>query len=195
MVKKVVALGGDGIGPLVVDATVWLLNEMKISNLEIISMPVGESAIETHGTAFPPETKQAAQNCDAILFGATEEKALQVIAFLRWGLENYANIRPIKYYPGIEVVSPLKKELIENIDYVFVREGTEGMYAAAGREGKVKKLVRKGVVNPAELERWGEKAIYALRICSPEGTERIARFALELCKKRKEEGIGKGLFY
>ncbi|NVM02532.1 MAG: isocitrate/isopropylmalate dehydrogenase family protein [Candidatus Helarchaeota archaeon] len=193
MAKKVIALGGDGIGPLVVDATVWLLKEMKIPNLEIKPMPVGESAIETHGEAFPPETKQAVQNCDAILFGATEEKALQVIAFLRWGLGNYANIRPIKYYPGIEVVSPMKKELIENIDYVFVREGTEGMYAAAGREGRVKKLAKKGVINPTEVERWGEKAIYALRICSPKGTERIARFGLELCRKRKEEGVGKGL--
>ncbi|MHA1376862.1 MAG: isocitrate/isopropylmalate family dehydrogenase [Candidatus Helarchaeota archaeon] len=193
MVKKVIAIGGDGIGPLVVDATVWLLNQMKLPNLEIKSMPAGESAIETHGSAFPPETREAFDNCDAILFGATEEKALQVIAYLRWGLGNYANIRPIKYYPGIEVVSPLKKELIENIDYVFVREGTEGMYAAAGREGKIRTLAKKGVVNPKELERWGPKAVYALRICSPEGTKRIAKIALDLCRKRKEEGVGKGL--
>ncbi len=193
MVKKVIAIGGDGIGNLVVPATVWLLKEMKLPNIEITPMPAGESAIETHGTAFPPETKQAMGECDAILFGATGEQALQVIAYLRWGLGNYANIRPIKYYPGIEVVSPLKKELIENIDYVFVREGTEGMYAAAGREGKVRTLARKGVVNPTELERWGEKAVYALRICSPQGTERIARVALDLCRKRKEEGVGRGL--
>ena len=193
MVKKVVAIGGDGIGPLVVDATVWLLNQMKIPNLEITPMPAGESAIETHGAPFPDETKEAFNNCDAILFGATEEKALQVIAYLRWGLGNYANLRPIKYYPGIEVVSPLKKELIENIDYVFVREGTEGMYAAAGREGRIKKLAKKGIVNPKELERWGPKAVYALRITSPEGTEKIARVALDLCRKRKEEGVGKGL--
>ncbi|MHA1299435.1 MAG: isocitrate/isopropylmalate family dehydrogenase [Candidatus Helarchaeota archaeon] len=66
MVKKVVAIGGDGIGPLVVNATVWLLNQMKIPNLEITPMPAGESAIETHGAAFPPETKEAFENCDAI---------------------------------------------------------------------------------------------------------------------------------
>lgn len=193
MVKKVVSLGGDGIGPLVVDATVWLLNEMHVPDLEITPMPCGESAVATHGSTFPPETKEALDNCDAILFGATEESALQVIAYLRWGLGNYANIRPLKYYPGIEVVSPLKTELIQKIDYVFVREGSEGMYAAAGREGKVKTLAKKGVVNPTELERWGEKAVYALRICSPEATLRIAKYACEICMKRKNEGIGKGL--
>ncbi|MFX1385269.1 MAG: isocitrate/isopropylmalate family dehydrogenase, partial [Promethearchaeota archaeon] len=51
--KIVVALGGDGIGPEVVNATVLILKGMKIKGLEIKSMPCGESAIETHGDAFP----------------------------------------------------------------------------------------------------------------------------------------------
>ncbi|NVM30108.1 MAG: isocitrate/isopropylmalate dehydrogenase family protein [Candidatus Helarchaeota archaeon] len=189
--KVVTTIGGDGIGPLVVDGTVLVLEGMKIPGLEIRKMPAGESAIETHGAAFPPETRESIDNCDAILFGATEEKALQVIAYLRWGLGNYANIRPIKYFPGMATV--MKTELVENVDYCFVREGTEGMYAAAGKEGKVRQLARKRVVTPADVEKWGEKAVYAMRIVSPKGTDRIGRVACEICQKRKEQGVGKGL--
>lgn len=189
--KTIVAIGGDGIGPLVVDATVHVLKGMNLPGLTIKEMPAGESAIETHGAAFPEETKEAMDNCDAILFGATEESALQVIAYLRWGLDNFANLRPIKYFKGMETV--MKTELVEDVDYVFVREGTEGMYAAAGKEGKVKSLYRKGVITKYDLEKWGKMARYAFRIVSKEGTDRIAKVACEICMKRKEEGIGKGL--
>jgi isocitrate/isopropylmalate dehydrogenase len=189
--KIVTAIGGDGIGPLVVDGTVLVLEGMKLSGLEIRKMPAGESALKTLGAAFPPETRQSIDESDAILFGATEESALQVIAYLRWGLGNYANLRPIKYYPGMSTV--MKDELVKHVNYIFVREGTEGMYAAAGKEGKVKELYKKRIVTPADVEKWGEKALYAMRIVSPKATDRIGRVACEVCKKRKEKGIGKGL--
>ena len=189
--KVVTAIGGDGIGPLVVDATVLILKGMNLPGLEIRSMPAGESAIKTHGAAFPPETRASTDECDAILFGATEESALQVIAYLRWGLGNYANIRPIKYYPGMYTV--MKDELVQKVNYTFVREGTEGMYAAAGKEGKVRELFKKRIVTPTDVEKWGEDAVYAMRIVSKKATDRIGRVACEICTKRKEQGIGKGL--
>lgn len=189
--KTVIALGGDGIGPTVVNATVLVLEGMKIEGLEIKSMPCGESAMETHGNAFPPETRNAVDNCDAVLFGATHETAVQVIAYLRWGLGNFANIRPIKYFKGMDTT--LKPELVENVDYVFIRECTEGMYAATGKEGKLKKLIRKGLISKPDIEKWTEDAIYAIRIVSPNATDRIGKVACETCIKRKDEGIGKGL--
>ncbi len=190
-IKKVVALGGDGIGPEVVNATVKILEYMKIKGIEIRTMPCGESALKTHGNAFPDETKKAIDQCDAVLFGATHESAIQVIAYLRWGLGNFANIRPIMYFKGMHTV--LKQEYVENINYVFVRECTEGMYAATGKEGKLKKLIKKGLIYKPDAERWTENAIYALRVVSPRATDRIGRVACELCLKRLEEGIGKGL--
>ncbi|NHI93419.1 MAG: isocitrate/isopropylmalate dehydrogenase family protein [Candidatus Lokiarchaeota archaeon] len=189
--KVVTAIGGDGIGPQIVKATVKLLEGMNIPGLKIKLMPGGESAIETHGVPFPQETKESIDNCDAILFGATEERALQIIAYLRWGLDNFANIRPIKYYKGM--FTAMKEEHVQKVDYVFVREGTEGMYAAAGKEGSVKKLFNKGIVNKTDYEKWGPKAKYAMRIVSPAATERIARVACEICMKRKKLGKGKGL--
>ncbi len=189
--KIITAIGGDGIGPLVVDATVLILKGMKLPGVEIRSMPAGESAIKTHGSAFPAETRQAVDVSDAILFGATEESALQVIAYLRWGLGNYANIRPIKYYPGMYTV--MKEELVQKVNYTYVREGTEGMYAAAGKEGKVRELYKKRIVTPTDVEKWGEDAVYAMRIVSKKATDRIGRVACEICTQRKEKGIGKGL--
>jgi 3-isopropylmalate dehydrogenase len=189
--KMITALGGDGIGPEVVDATVFVLEGMNISGLEIKKMPCGESAIKSHGNAFPPETKEAVDNSDAVLFGATHESAIQVIAYLRWGLGNFANIRPIKYFKGMD--TNLKPELVENIDYTFIRETTEGCYAAAGKEGKLTKLIKKGLIYKPDIERWTEDAIYGLRVVSPQATDKVGRVACEVCLKRKNEGIGKGL--
>jgi len=189
--KTVTALGGDGIGPEVVNATLLVLEGMKINRLEIKKMPCGESAMETHGNAFPPETKEAVDHSDAVLFGATHETAVQVIAYLRWGLGNFANIRPIKYFKGMD--SNLKPELVENIDYTFIRESTEGCYAAAGKEGRLTKLIKKGLIYKPDIERWTEDAIYGLRVVSPRATDRIGHVACEICMRRKNEGIGKGL--
>ncbi|MFX0186665.1 MAG: isocitrate/isopropylmalate family dehydrogenase [Candidatus Hodarchaeota archaeon] len=189
--KIVTALGGDGIGPTVVNATVLVLEGMNINGLEIKKMPCGESAMETHGNAFPPETRKAVDKSDAVLFGATHETAIQVIAYLRWGLGNYANIRPIKYFKGMN--TNLKLDLVENIDYTFIRECTQGSYAAVGKEGKLTKLIKKGLIYKPDIERWTEKAIYSLRIVSPQATDRVGHVACEMCMKRKNEGIGKGL--
>lgn len=189
--KKVVALGGDGIGPIVVDATVHILENMNIDGLILKKMPCGKSAIETHGNAFPEETKDEINNSDAALFGATHRSAIQVLAYLRWGLGNYANIRPIISFEGMHSV--MKPEYIRNVNYAFVRESTEGMYAATGKEGKLKKLIKKGLIYKPDQEKWGEKAIYAMRIVSPQGTDRIGRAACQYCMKRKKEGIGRGL--
>ncbi len=189
--KIVTALGGDGIGPTVVNATVFVLEGMKINGLEIKSMPCGESAMKTHGNAFPPESREAVDNSDAVLFGATHETAVQVIAYLRWGLGNYANIRPIKYFKGMD--TNLKPELVENVDYTFIRECTQGAYAAVGKEGKITKLIKKGLIYKSDIERWTDKAIYGLRVVSPHATDRVGRAACEMYMKRKNEGIGKGL--
>jgi len=189
--KTVVALGGDGIGPEVINATVFVLEGMKIRDLFIKKMPCGESAMETYGNAFPLETKEAVDTCDAVLFGATHETAVQVIAYLRWGLGNFANIRPIVYFKGMD--TNLKPELVENVNYTFVRETTEGCYAAAGKEGKLTKLIKKGLIYKTDIERWTEDAIYGLRVVSPKATDRVGRVACEVCIKRKKEGIGKGL--
>ena len=95
--------------------------------------------------------------------------------------------------PSGLVVVILKPELVENIDYTFIRECTQGCYAAVGKEGKLTKLIKKGLIYKPDIERWTEQAIYGLRVVSPQATDRVGRVACEVCMKRKDEGIGKGL--
>ncbi len=184
MPKQVVALGGDGIGPEVIDATVWLLKEMDISGLEIKKGLIGEEAIKVYNTAFPKESRELIDNSDAILFGAVGDTSTMVLAYLRWGLDNFANVRPVKYYDGAP--TPIKEP--EGIDFVFVRENLEGMYSCIGKEGKIAKLHKKGLMNKKDFEGYGEKAVYGTRIISERESMRVGRFACELAMKRKSRG-------
>lgn len=123
MTKKIVALGGDGIGPEVVDAAIQVLESMGL-DLEITKPLVGEAAIKKFGTPFPKEAIDLTNQSDAILFGATERASVIILTYLRWTLDTYANLRPIKYYEGVS--TPIKDP--EEIDFLIVRENSEGLY-------------------------------------------------------------------
>nr|MDO8090562.1 isocitrate/isopropylmalate family dehydrogenase [Candidatus Sigynarchaeota archaeon] len=86
MTKKIVALGGDGIGPEVVDAAIQVLESMGL-DIEILKPPCGEAAIKKYGTPFPKEAMDLTNESDAILFGATEQASVFILAYLRWFLD------------------------------------------------------------------------------------------------------------
>jgi isocitrate/isopropylmalate dehydrogenase len=184
MAKKVVAMGGDGVGPEVVNATCSVLESMGL-DIEITKAPCGEAAIRSHGTPLPDETKRLCEEADAILFGAIGDRSTEIITFLRWVLDTYANIRPARYYEGVR--SPLKDP--EGIDFVIVRENSEGLYPA--REGDISMLVR-GLPDYRDLlgrsfAQFGNGK-FAIRIITEKGTRRIAKFACEYAEDRKRAG-------
>ena len=121
--KRIVALEGDGIGIEVVQATCKLLKSSGF-DLDVSIAPSGESAFKTHGSVLPKESVDLCEAADAILFGAVSPISDPIIHYLRWGLGNYINVRPIKYYPGTN--SPLKDP--DGIDFVILREQSEGLY-------------------------------------------------------------------
>lgn len=183
--KKVVALGGEGIGPEVVEATCELLIAAGFP-LAILTPPHGEAALKTQGTPLPEETKRLCREADGVLFGAGgAPAAVAVISWLRWQQDAYANVRPIKYYPG--AASPLTDPA--GIDLVILRENSEGLYP--GREGELSDLTR---ALPDLTDRVGKRVAdfgegrFAVKVVSRRGTERIARFACELARKRKTKG-------
>lgn len=185
MTKNVIALGGDGVGPEVVNATCSILGNMGL-DMEITKAPCGESAIRSHGTPLPRETRQLCEEADAILFGAIGDKSTEVIAFLRWVLDTYANVRPAKYYEGVR--SPLKDP--EGIDFTIVRENSEGLYPA--REGDISMLARslpdyRDLLGRSFAQSGNGK--FAVRIVSEKGTRRIAKFACEYTENRKKVGF------
>jgi isocitrate/isopropylmalate dehydrogenase len=183
--KTIVALGGEGIGPEVVDATRTVLVAAGFP-LEFLTPPHGETAVKTHGTPLPDETKALCAKADGVLFGAAGGPASSaIITYLRWQLEAYANVRPIKYYPG--AASPLANP--SGIDFVILRENSEGLYP--GREGDLADLAR---ALPELSDRVGKRVgeygegRFAVKVVSRAGSERIARFGCELARRRQARG-------
>ena len=182
--KRIVALGGDGIGPEVVDAACHVLEHADFE-LEIIKPPSGEAVVKQYGTAFPEETKKLCDAADAVLFGASGEASQIIVLHLRWIGDNYVNIRPAKYYPG--TTSCLKDP--SGIDFVFLRENSEGLIP--GREGDLSLLAQR---LPEYRDLLGKsfadygEGKYAVRIVSERGSARLAKFACEYAMKRKEKG-------
>ncbi len=182
--KTVVALGGDGAGPEVIDAACYVLEKAGF-DLDIRKPPAGESAYERYGEAFPGETRIACDSADAILFGATATTSVAIFAYLRWILDNYVNIRPVKYLTGAR--SCLKDA--EGIDFVILRENSEGLYSFA--EGDLAAL---GTGLPGFRTLMGKsfsdfgEGKFAVRIISKSGTQRFAKYACEYIINRKRSG-------
>lgn len=185
MSKRVVALGGDGVGPEVINATCYILEKCGF-DLDIIKPPCGEAALKELGNAFPEETVRQCQEACAILFGAAGTASGIIVVYLRWILDNYANVRPVKYYEGAQ--SPLRDPV--GIDFVIVRENSEGLYPP--REGDLSVLAEglphyKDLISGKTFAQMGEGK-YAIRIITNEGAKRIARFACEHTAQRLELG-------
>ena len=185
MKKKIVALGGDGVGPEVMEVTCDILQKMGLG-LEILKPFCGEEALKTQGNAFPDETKKLCDESDAILFGATGGPSSGILAYLRWIMDNYINLRPVKYYPG--AYSPLKNP--EGIDFMLIRENSEGLYP--GREGDIPWLARRipEYKDPfgRTLDFYGEGK-FAIRLITQKGAQRIAKYAVQLAQERKSQGF------
>jgi isocitrate/isopropylmalate dehydrogenase len=183
--KKIVALGGDGVGPEVMEVTCRILEEARF-DLEILKPFCGTEAFKAQGNAFPDKAKRLCEESDAVLFGAAEGPSVAILVYLRWFMDNYINLRPVKYYPG--AFSPLKNP--EGIDFLLIRENSEGMYP--GREGDLPWLAQKlpEYKDPfgRTLDFYGEGK-FAIRLITRKGTDRIARYAVELARKRKCQGF------
>lgn len=137
MTKKIVTLAGDEIGPEIMSAGLRVLKAVskKIAfEYELVAKDFGGIAIDKHGHPLPEETLQAVKNADAILLAAighpkyndAKVRPEQGLLALRKELGLYANVRPLKIYPALKNLSPIRN--IENVDFVVIRELTGGIY-------------------------------------------------------------------
>jgi len=151
---------GDGIGREVIPAAVRVLEEV-IPALEIVRAEAGWECFQRRGVSVPPETLEAVRACGAALFGAVSSPARKVAGYrsailtMRQELELYANIRPVRSWPGI---SPR-----DDVDLIVVRENTEGLYSGRERQN-------------------GDEAV-AERVITGRASRRIGRCALDLCAR------------
>ena len=141
MTFRILALPGDGIGPEVMAAARRVLNALALKSGWRFSWReelIGGAAIETEGVPLPDRTLEAALEADAVLLGAVggpgwdglpghlrpERGLLQ----LRRALGAFANLRPIRCHRALVDRAPLKAELLQDVDILFVRELTGGLY-------------------------------------------------------------------
>jgi isocitrate/isopropylmalate dehydrogenase len=186
MKKTVVALPGEDAAPEAFHPTVKLVDRLGLG-IEWVFPPVGQAGIDAHGHAFPRVARDAIDAADATLFGSTSGPSALALFYLRWGKKTYANVRPARWIPGYK--SPLADP--SGLDLVVVRENLEDMYVRI--EGDVEKLAALGLESATARRPLAEMTPgkFALKVITVAGTERVARYAFDLARRRRERG-GRG---
>ncbi|MCF8034258.1 MAG: NAD-dependent isocitrate dehydrogenase [Desulfarculaceae bacterium] len=158
---EIAVIGGDGVGPEVVEAELAVLDATG-APFAYKHYDAGDDCLERTGQAMPEETLAGAKAAEAVIFGAVGASAAEVILRLRKELGAWANLRPSKAYAGVDCLRP-------ETDMMIVRENSEGLYI--GEEG----------------ER-GPGVATATRVISDAASYRIARHAFEFAR---QAGYGK----
>ena len=183
MSHKLFLLPGDGIGPEIMNEVKAIIDWMNANldvSFETDSGLVGGSAYDAYGVAISEEDMTKAMEADAVIFGAVggpkwanvpyEARPEAALLRLRKDLGLFANLRPALVYPALADSSSLKKELVEGLDILIVRELTGGVYF-----GEPKEIVT--------LED-GQKRAIDTQLYTTSEIERITRVAFDLAKTR-----------
>jgi len=120
---NITIIPGDGIGKEVMNAALYVLDYFEL-NFDYTEMPAGRECFKNNGSTIPEDTIKQAKKSDATLFGAITSTPGQKspIVTLRKELNVYGNLRPIKSFEGV-------KCLYDDVDFLIVRENTEGLYS------------------------------------------------------------------
>lgn len=176
---KIAVIPGDGTGPEVVTEALKVLDASSKKNgykLNLTPFDFGGERYLKTGKVLTDKEVSELKKFDAILLGAVGHPKVKpgilekgLLLKIRFDLEQYINLRPVKLYPG--VWTPLKDKGPNEIDFVVVRENNEGLYVGEG------KFINKGKKN--------EVALQVSRNTRP-GVERCIRYAFELTRKRNK---------
>jgi len=176
---KIAVLPGDGTGPEVVAEGLKVLDavaEKTGFKYEKVTYDLGGERYKKTGEILPDSVLDELRKFDAIYLGAIGHPDVKpgilekgLLLKLRFSLDQYINLRPVKLYPGVD--TPLKDKGPEHIDFVVVRENTEGLYAGTGgslKEGTPDEVAIQTSVNTRK------------------GIERCLRYAFEYTRKRNK---------
>ena len=185
MKATITLLPGDGVGPEVTAEAAKVLNAVagKFGHeFRFREALVGGAAIDATGDPLPAETLEAAREADAVLLGAVggprwsdpsaKVRPEQGLLRIRKELGLFANLRPVKVFPGLEKASTLKLEVISGVDLVIVRELTGGLYF--------------GEPQGISGEPGAREAVDTLRYTERE-IERLVRVGFELARARRKK--------
>jgi 3-isopropylmalate dehydrogenase len=183
MKLRILVTAGDGIGPEVTNEAVAVLKEVAAQGgheFSFMERRIGGVAIVQDGTPLPAETLEAALASDAVLLGAVggnefnslppDKRPEAGLLGIRSALGGFANLRPAFAFKELAVNSPLRPEIIDGADILFVRELLGGLYFGQPREW-----------NRAAGEAWN-----TMRYTRGE-VARVARTAFQLAQKRRKK--------
>lgn len=147
MKATIAVLSGDGIGPEVTSQAIEVMSAVASKyghGFTFNEAIMGGIAIDKTGNACPPETLKTCEQSDSILLGAVggpkwsdptaPVRPEQGLLLVRKHFELFANLRPVKAYPALAQHTPLRPELLEGVDMLFVRELTGGLYFGKRQE-------------------------------------------------------------
>jgi 3-isopropylmalate dehydrogenase len=172
---KLAVIGGDGIGPEVTAEALKVLRAAAPDiSLDTTEYDLGARLWHRTGETLPKTVVEELHQHDAILLGAIGDPSVPpgvidrgVLLQLRFELDHYVNLRPVKLFPGVS--SPLANGTPETIDMVVIREGTEGVYTGAG-----------GVIRGGTPQESATQESYNTAF----GVERVARYAFTVAASR-----------
>jgi 3-isopropylmalate dehydrogenase len=178
---RIVLLPGDGIGPEVTAAARQVLASIAAQgghDFEFQEALIGGAATDSTGNSLPTATLDLCRDCDAMFLGAVGgpswanleglQSPEQGLLRLRRELGLFANLRPIPVFPALIPASPLKPELLEGVDLLFVRELTGGIYFGPRQE-----VDSRGQAS--------DTMVYSVR-----EVERVAHVAFQAAKRRRQ---------
>ncbi|MBM3581811.1 MAG: tartrate dehydrogenase [Alphaproteobacteria bacterium] len=180
---RIAAIPGDGIGTEVIGAGLEVLRALEKRDggfrLAIEHLPWGSDYYRRHGRMMPENGLDLLKGADAIYFGAVGDPEFPDHVTL-WGLrlaicqgfDQYANVRPARLLPGI--AGPLRAAKSSDLDWIIVRENTEGEYSGAGGR------VHRGLPEEVGLD---------VAVFTRAGVERIMRFAFALARSRPRKRL------
>lgn len=174
---KIAVIPGDGTGPEVTAEALKVLRAVADKTgfrYETRDYDYGGDRYLATGEVLPEGAADDLRGYDAILLGAIGHPDVKpgilekgILLYLRFALDQYINLRPVKLYPNVE--TPLKDKGPADVDYVVVRENTEGLYAGAGG------TLKKGTPDEVAIQE---------SINTRKGVERCLRYAFEYTRKR-----------
>src|SRR5262245_8897306 len=181
--KRIAVIPGDGIGIDVTRQSMRVLNrinEIFAAGLEFVEFDWGAEKYLREGIALPPGAfEMFRKDFDAILFGAVgdprvpeQKHATEILLALRFGLDLYANVRPVRLLH--ERLCPLKGTGVEDVNFTVIRENTEGAYINSG--GVFKKGTADEVANQVEIH-------------TRKGVDRIIEFAFRYAERHSKTKV------
>jgi len=176
---RIAVIPGDGTGPEVVEQALKVVDaagDLHGFRTERETFPFGGDHYLQTGETLTDAAIDTLRGYDAILLGAIGHPDVKpgileqgILLRLRFALDQYVNLRPVKLYEGVE--TPLKDKGPAEVDFVVVRENTEGLYTGSGG------FLRKGTSDEVAIQE---------SINTRKGVERCIRFAYDYCRKRNQ---------